>query len=45
MCRFQGGKHLLSKKSTKERDNYCPAAEVLTALHGVGYVYTIMIKI
>ena len=40
LCRFQSGRQLPSEKSTKGRDNYCPAAEVLTAIHGVCYVHS-----
>ena len=43
LCRFQGGRRQAAKPklSTKAhardnaKDNYCPVAEVLTAVHGV----------
>ena len=42
LCRFQGRRKLTSKGTTNEQDRYCPAAEVLTVVHGVCftlYVY------
>jgi len=38
LCRFQGGREPRTKASKTERDDYCPAAEVLTAIHGVGFI-------